>query len=119
MARNQTPVVLGLLVVSQAFGCVSTPLVDSQARARSQIESLEKIAGMEKRITDFVLTFPRVQKAIVKVRPGKAILIIGTRDEKELGSDAVSKIYAFVLKETGLEKRSITIRLWRAFGGEK
>ena len=84
-----------------------------------QIRVLREISRMEARIRARIEALPQVEKALVKVRPGKALILVAPAGGKNLDPEVVEKIKAVVLGETGLEERDLVMRRWGKAGGRK
>ncbi len=72
---------------------------------------------MEARVKARVEALPQVARALVKIRPGKALLLVAPARGSALDPEVVGKIRGIVFEETGLRGKSLVMRRWGNTGG--
>ena len=108
-----------MISVNMMNGCVTQPLEKKDNVKTNQIKVLLSLSKLEDEIHEYILAKPGIKNALVKVRPGKAIILVEPGKGKRIDPSLALEIYEFVERKTGIKKDKITLRLWHYSGGKK
>ena len=95
-----------------APGCVSHDAKQTEREqvSRKQVETLEALSSQEHQVTAFAEALSDVHRAVVKIRPGAAVILLTPAPGKTLCRETVEKINDFTLTRTGLSRSQIIMK---------
>lgn len=95
-----------------APGCISHDVkrTEREQVSRKQVETLETLSSQELQVAAFAETLSDVHRAVVKIRPGAAVILLTPAPGRALGRETVDRINDFTLTHTGLSRSQIIMK---------